>query len=153
MFKLPGVVQDLLQRVGIERTGIDAQQTSELGCSLGHGPHFRFLDAQVPQMHGNADILFQTLDGLDGALGSLPSGATRDTFAQQVQDVSATDLANMGLGIDTFVIKDVRDEEGYLDALGRPRVAEVKRDATIAEQVAATKEAEAKRDYRLQQAQ
>ncbi|NDJ76866.1 MAG: flotillin family protein, partial [Chloroflexi bacterium] len=76
----------------------------------------------------------------------------RDIFAQSVQDVSAGDLANMGLGIDTFVIKDVRDKEGYLDALGRPRIAEVKRDATIAEQVAATKEAEARRDYQLQQA-
>jgi len=76
----------------------------------------------------------------------------RDIFAQSVQDVSASDLANMGLGIDTFVIKDVRDKEGYLDALGRPRVAEVKRDATIAEQEAATREAEARRDYRLQQA-
>jgi flotillin len=76
----------------------------------------------------------------------------RDKFAQNVQDVSAGDLANMGLGIDTFVIKDVRDKEGYLDALGRPRVAEVKRDATIAEQEAATKEAEARRDYQLQQA-
>ncbi|MBN1680393.1 MAG: flotillin family protein [Anaerolineae bacterium] len=76
----------------------------------------------------------------------------RDIFAQSVQDVSAGDLANMGLGIDTFVIKDVRDKEGYLDALGRPRIAEVKRDATIAEQEAATKEAEAKRNYKLQQA-
>jgi flotillin len=50
------------------------------------------------------------------------------------------------------VIKDVRDKEGYLEALGRPRVAEVKRDATIAEQIAATKEAEARRDYQLKQA-
>jgi flotillin len=77
----------------------------------------------------------------------------RDKFAQEVQSVSASDLANMGLGIDTFVIKDVLDKEGYLDALGRPRVAEVKRDATIAEQLAATREAEARRDYQLQQAE
>lgn len=76
----------------------------------------------------------------------------RDKFAGSVQDVSAGDLQNMGLGIDTFVIKDVRDKEGYLDALGRPRIAEVKRDATIAEQLARTKEAEAIRDYELQQA-
>ncbi|MCD4684981.1 MAG: flotillin family protein [Anaerolineae bacterium] len=76
----------------------------------------------------------------------------RDKFAQNVQDVSAGDFANMGLGIDTFVIKDVRDKEGYLDALGRPRIAEVKRDATIAEQIARTKEAEATRNYALQQA-
>lgn len=76
----------------------------------------------------------------------------RDIFAQSVQDVSASDLANMGLGIDSFVIKDVRDKEGYLMALGRPRIAEVKRDATIAEQEARTREAEARRDYELQQA-
>jgi flotillin len=76
----------------------------------------------------------------------------RDVFAQSVQSVSAGDLANMGLGIDTFVIKDVRDKEGFLEALGRPRIAEVKRDATVAEQDAATREAEARRDYQLQQA-
>ncbi|MBN1963976.1 MAG: flotillin family protein [Anaerolineae bacterium] len=76
----------------------------------------------------------------------------RDVFAQSVQDVSAGDLANMGLGIDTFVIKDVRDKEGYLEALGRPRIAEVKRDATIAEQEAHAKEEAAKRDYQVQKA-
>jgi len=76
----------------------------------------------------------------------------RDKFAQSVQSVSASDLANMGLGIDSFVIKDVKDKEGYLNALGRPRIAEVKRDATIAEQEAATREAEARRDFQLQKA-
>jgi flotillin len=63
----------------------------------------------------------------------------RETFGQQVQNVSADDLSNMGLRIDSFVIKDIQDEEGYLDALGRKRIAEVKRDATIGE-------AEAERD-------
>jgi len=63
----------------------------------------------------------------------------RETFGQQVQSVSADDLSNMGLRIDSFVIKDIQDEEGYLDALGRKRIAEVKRDATIGE-------AEAERD-------
>jgi flotillin len=63
----------------------------------------------------------------------------REKFGQQVQDVSAGDLSNMGLQIDSFVIKDVQDDEGYLEALGRKRIAEVKRDATIGE-------AEAERD-------
>jgi flotillin len=45
----------------------------------------------------------------------------------------------MGLRIDSFVIKDIHDQEGYLDSLGRKRIAEVKRDATIGE-------AEAERD-------
>ena len=31
-----------------------------------------------------------------------------------------------------FTIKDVRDKNGYLDSLGKPRIAQVKRDADIA---------------------
>jgi flotillin len=76
----------------------------------------------------------------------------RDKFAQSVQDVSATDLANMGLGIDSFVIKDIRDNEGYLEALGRPQIAERKRDAVIAEQQAAIKEEQARRDLGINKA-
>lgn len=74
----------------------------------------------------------------------------RDKFAQQVQETSGPDMANMGLAIDSFVIKNIQDEEGYLDALGRPRTAEVKRDATIGEADAARdatiRSAEARRD-------
>jgi flotillin len=103
------------------------------------------------------NVAHETLAGhlraIIGALSVEEIYRERDVFAQSVQSVSASDLANMGLGIDTFVIKDVRDKEGYLEAVGRPRIAEVKRDATIAEQDAATKEAEARRDYQLQQAQ
>lgn len=61
----------------------------------------------------------------------------RDAFAQQVQEVSTEDLRNMGLTIDSFVIKDIRDDQGYLDALGQARTAEVKRDATIGQANAA----------------
>jgi len=38
-------------------------------------------------------------------------------------------MANMGLGIVSFTIRDIRDTQGYLDALGKPRIAQVKRDA------------------------
>jgi flotillin len=61
----------------------------------------------------------------------------RDAFAQQVQEVSALDMRNMGLSIDSFVIRDVQDDQGYLDALGQARTAEVKRDATIGQAHAA----------------
>ncbi len=77
---------------------------------------------------------------------------SRDKFAQSVQDVSATDLSNMGLGIDSFVIKDISDSEGYLEALGRPQIANVKREAVIAEQQAAIKEQEARRDLGIKKA-
>jgi flotillin len=69
----------------------------------------------------------------------------RDKFAQEVQGVAARDLKKMGLQIVSFTIKDVRDKHGYLDALGKPRIAMVKRDADIAE-------AEAIRDSRIQKA-
>lgn len=69
----------------------------------------------------------------------------RDRFAQEVQGVAAKDLKKMGLQIVSFTIKDVRDKHGYLDALGKPRIAAVKRDADIAE-------AEAIRDSRIQKA-
>lgn len=61
----------------------------------------------------------------------------RDAFAQRVQDVSTVDMANMGLDIVSFTIKDIRDDQGYLDALGQARTAEVKRDAAIGRALAA----------------
>lgn len=69
----------------------------------------------------------------------------RDKFAQEVQAVAALDLKKMGLQIVSFTMKDVRDKQGYLEALGRPRIAEVLRDADVAE-------ASAKRDARIQKA-
>jgi flotillin len=70
----------------------------------------------------------------------------REAFAQKVQEVSGDDMASMGLEIVSFVIKDISDAEGYLEALGRPRIAQVKRDAAIGE-------AEAERDATIRSAE
>jgi flotillin len=70
----------------------------------------------------------------------------REAFAQKVQEVSGEDMASMGMEIVSFVIKDISDSEGYLEALGRPRIAQVKRDATIGE-------AEASRDATIRSAE
>src|SRR5512139_3890178 len=69
----------------------------------------------------------------------------RDAFAQKVLEVSSGDVANMGLEIVSFVIKDIRDDKEYLESLGRTRTAEVKRDAVKGE-------AEAQRDATIAQA-
>ncbi len=69
----------------------------------------------------------------------------RDAFAGKVLEVSGGDLANMGLEIVSFVIKDIRDDKEYLESLGRTRTAEVKRDAVKGE-------AEAQRDATIAQA-
>jgi flotillin len=70
----------------------------------------------------------------------------RDMFAQKVQETSATDFAKMGLDIVSFTLRDIKDNEGYLDALGKPRLAQVKRDAIVAQ-------AEADRDAIIKSAQ
>lgn len=108
-----------------------------------------------------AKIALETVQGhLRGILGTLTVEniyMSRDQFAQKVQEISAGDLANMGLGIDSFTIRDIRDKHGYLEALGKPRIAEVKRAAAVAEAVA-TKEAaiasaDAERETRERQAE
>jgi flotillin len=95
-------------------------------------------------------VAMQTLEGhLRAILGTMTVEEiyqNRDAFAQRVQEVAAGDLANMGLGIVSFTIRDIRDTQGYLDALGKPRIAQVKRDAIIAQ-------AEADRDSQIRSAQ
>jgi len=96
------------------------------------------------------NIAMQTLEGhLRAILGTMTVEEiyqNRDAFASKVQEVAAGDMANMGLTIVSFTIRDIRDSQGYLDALGKPRIAQVKRDAQIAQ-------AEADRDAMIRSAQ
>lgn len=81
-------------------------------------------------------IATQTMEGhLRSILGTMTVEAVyknRDEFAKNVQEVAASDLNKMGLQIVSFTIRDVRDRNGYLEALGQPQIASVKRDAEIA---------------------
>ncbi|WP_392455695.1 flotillin family protein [Chryseomicrobium aureum] len=90
---------------------------------------------------------------LEGHLRSILGSMTveeiyknRDKFSQEVQRVASHDLAKMGLIIVSFTIKDVRDKNGYLESLGKPRIAQVKRDADIAT-------AEAEKETRIKRAE
>jgi len=61
----------------------------------------------------------------------------RAKFNQEVLMEAAADLAKIGLGVDVLTIQKVSDLEGYIEALGKKRTAEVKRDAQIGEALAA----------------
>jgi flotillin len=80
-------------------------------------------------------IALQTLEGhLRAIIGKMTVEELykdRDKFAQNVQTESAADFANMGLQVVSFTIKEIQDDQGYLDALGKPRTAEVKKDAIV----------------------
>ncbi len=136
----------------------------------------QFLGKSVEQIK---EVALQTVEGhLRAIIGTLTVEEiyrNRDQFASSVQDVAVSDMANMGLEIVSFTLKDIRDSHGYLDALGKPKIAEIKRDAIIAQAeadrdsnirsaqarqagetakfVAETKIAEAQRDYESQKAE
>ncbi len=89
-------------------------------------------------------------DVLEGKLREIISKMTveeiykdREKFASQVQEVAAMGLSSMGLELKAFTIRDISDKNGYLEALGKPRIAEVKKNAAIAE-AEATKETKVK---------
>ncbi len=95
-------------------------------------------------------------DVLEGKLREIVSKMTieeiykdREMFANQVESVAKSDLEKMGLEIKTFTIRDIDDTKGYLQALGAKQIAEVKKNAAIAEAEAKREEmqktAEAKR--------
>lgn len=106
----------------------------------------QFLSKSVDEIKS---IAYQMMAGhLRAMLGTLTVEeimASHEAFAQRVQAVSANDLANMGLTVVSFTIREITDSNGYLTALGRPQIAQVKKDATIGE-------AEATRDATIKSA-
>lgn len=106
----------------------------------------QFMGKPTEALKGEAqEVLEGHLRAILGSMTVEEVYRNRDKFAQEVQGVAAKDLKKMGLQIVSFTIKDLRDKHGYLDALGKPRIAAVKRDAEIAE-------AQAVRDARVQKA-
>jgi len=94
-------------------------------------------------------VALETLEGHQRAImGSMTVEEIykdRKKFSKQVFEVASSDLVNMGITVVSYTLKDIRDDEGYLKALGMARTAEVKRDARIGE-------ADAKRDAQIKEA-
>jgi flotillin len=137
---------------GVAQTKVDGTETAIATAAE------QFLGRSKEEM---MNVAQQTIEGhLRAILGGMTVEEiykNRDAFAQKVQEVAAGDMANMGLRIISFTLRDIKDATGYLDALGKPRLAEVKRDATSKE-AKATSEAQiaqamAGRDAAIQGAQ
>ncbi|XP_031364221.1 flotillin-1 isoform X5 [Apis dorsata] len=106
----------------------------------------QFLGKTEEEIH---NIALVTLEGHQRAImGSMTVEEIykdRKKFSKEVFEVASSDLVNMGITVVSYTLKDIRDEEGYLKALGMARTAEVKRDARIGE-------AEARRDAQIREA-
>ncbi len=92
----------------------------------------RFLGTESGQVQ---QIIKETLEGqlrdIIGVLTVEELYQKRDMFVNKVLEQAGEELAKIGVIIDIINIQDIRDERGYLEALGIKRTAEVKRDAAI----------------------
>jgi len=118
------------------------------------GQNEEMLLAACEQFLSKSDLEIQqvALETLEGHQRAIMGSMTveeiykdRKKFSRQVFEVASSDLVNMGITVVSYTLKDIRDEEGYLKALGMARTAEVKRDARIGE-------AEAKKDAQIKEA-
>ena len=102
----------------------------------------RFLGKNINDI---SQVAKENIEGsLRGVLATLTpeeANSNRLEFAERVVGEARNDLMRLGLVLDTFKIKHISDDQGYLEAVGRRKNAEVRRDARITE---ANAEAEAR---------
>lgn len=95
------------------------------------------------------DIARTTLEGhqraIMGAMTVDEIFKDRKKFSEQVFDCASTDLFNMGIQVISYTLRDIKDEENYMESMGQARTSEVRRDARIGE-------AECNRDSLIQTA-
>lgn len=97
---------------------------------------------------GREDIVRTALQAVEGHMRAAVGGLSiediyreRQRLVAAVRELAEPDLHRMGLTIVSLTIRNIADKQGYLEALGRPRTAQVKRDAVRGE-------AEAEREAR-----
>ncbi len=98
----------------------------------------------------NRDALIRLV--MEGHLRGIIGQLTVEQIVKQPEMVAdrmranvAEDVAKMGLEVVSFTIKEVRDKNQYIENMGRPDIARIKRDADIAA-------SEAERDTAMKQA-
>ncbi len=83
--------------------------------------------------HTAKQVLEGSLRGIVAAVSPEEANIRRLEIAGQVATRAREDLGQLGIVLDFFQIHSITDDQGYLEAIGRKRNAEVIRDARIAE--------------------
>ncbi|MFH1738850.1 MAG: SPFH domain-containing protein [bacterium] len=140
-FQVKFAVQNVPSKEGV-RVTVNSVATLKIGSEetmLGDAVR-RFLDRDLKEIQEFAREVME--GGLRGVVATMTVEQLvqeRTQFGAAVQEQVTGDLQRLGILLDNFLIQDVSDNVGYIDALGQKQTAEVKRDASIGE-------AEAKRD-------
>ncbi|PAA82359.1 hypothetical protein BOX15_Mlig013837g1 [Macrostomum lignano] len=151
-FVLPGIQQ--VQRLSLNTMTITIESPriyTQLGVPVTvtgvaqlriKGQNQEMLAAAAEQFLGKSEheiteISRETLEGHQRAImGNMTVEEIykdRKKFSKCVFEVASSDLVNMGISVVSYTLKDIKDDEGYLKALGLSRTAQVKRDARIGE--------------------
>ncbi len=100
---------------------------------------------------GSEDIVRTAMQAVEGHMRGAVGGLSiediyreRERLVAAVRRLAEPDLERMGLEVVSLTIRNIGDKQGYLEALGRPRTAQVKRDA-IRGEAEAEREAKAAR--------
>ncbi len=147
-FQVKFSVKNVPSEQGV-RVTVNAVATLKIGSehTLLNEAVKRFLDEDLAGVQRFAQEVLE--GGLRGVVATMTVEQlvkNRTDFGSKVQETVSGDLLRLGLVVDNFLIQDISDEEGYIDALGRTQTAEIKRNASIGE-------AEAKRDEDIRVAQ
>lgn len=101
---------------------------------------------------GDEEVHYRVTELLQGNMRDIVSGMTieqlnndRPELKRRVLDIATETFQVIGMHVPTLTIQGVSDNNGYLEALGMKRTAEVKRDAAIGQ-------AEAERETRVKKA-
>ena len=144
-FQVPFAVEDTpnVDGVLVSVAALANMKVSSDPTLLGNAVE-RLLDKNPKEMEKTAtDTLSGILRQIVGTLTVEDIIRDREKIAGQVLNAAVTELGKLGFQLDNFVIQKITDQEGYIEALGKKRTAEVKRNATIAE-AEATRDADVK---------
>lgn len=134
-FQLEVNIPEVITRNGVAITG-KAVASVKIADDLGGMKNY----AQQYLGKSQEEIAGELRETLSGNLRSTLSKMTveeviadRHKFNEEVTEVAQEQLSRMGFFITSLVLADIKDSENYLENIGRPQIAEVRKRADIAE--------------------
>lgn len=109
----------------------------------------QFLSKTLTEIMDSATQVLQAhMRGIVATMDVVDLIGNRAAFQELVATQSTKEMLAMGLEIVAFNVSNIADDEGYIEALGQPALAEVKKAAAVAQATAtqATRVAEAAAD-------
>src|SRR5699024_11037587 len=83
--------------------------------------------------HEVSEVLGSNLRAMLSKMTDEEINSDKKRLNEQCREVAHSKLDNMGFKITSLGLTNLKDDEGYLENLGRPKISEIKKEAEIAE--------------------